>query len=339
MINREKLTKRNLVMAVFLVQSFAMASLFTNTSAGSSLLSVTAVAQTKTFIAGDKAKVKGRITQRDVDTFTMSDSAGGSAVVLLTDTTSVKSNKKGLGLFRRGSDFEVTSLLRGLVVTVEGTGNDKGQLVAEKVRFDEADLKTAMTVESRVTPVEEANKKLSGQVAEVETVAKDAKSEAAKANTGVAAANKRIDNTNARVDATNARVDAADARISGLDNFDKQAEAVVHFAVNSYVLTAEDKKALDELAQKAAAAKGYIIEVAGFTDSTGNAEKNFALSQRRADTVVKYLAINGNIPMRRIVTPIGYGATRGVAEDTTAEGRKQNRRVEVRLLVSKGLAQ
>jgi outer membrane protein OmpA-like peptidoglycan-associated protein len=289
------------------------------------LLSVTAVAQTKTFSAGEKAKVKGRITQRDVETFTMTDSAGATVVVLLTDTTSVKSNKKGLGLFRRGHDFEVTSLLRGLVVTVEGTGSEKGQLMAEKVRFEEADLKTAMTVESRVTPVEEANKKLAGQVDEVGAVAKDAKAEAAKANEGVAAANKRID--------------ATDARISGLDNFDKQAETTVYFAVNSYVLTPEDKKALDELAQKSVNAKGYLIEVAGYADSTGDPEKNFALSQRRADTVVKYLAINGNIPMRRIVTPIGYGATKGVADDKTAEGRKQNRRVEVRLLVSRGLAQ
>ena len=325
MISREKITKRNLALAVLVIQSFAVAGLVTYGSTGSSTLSVAAITQTKTFIAGDKAKVKGRITQRDVDTFTMTDSAGAGVVVLLTDATSVKSNKKGLGVFRRGQDFEVTSLLRGLVVTVEGAGNEKGQLVAEKVRFDEADLKAAMTVESRVTPVEEANKKLSGQVEEVGEVAKDAKAEAARANEAVAEANKRIDATNART--------------SGLDNFDKQAEAVVHFAVNSYVITPDDKKALDELAQKAAAAKGYLIEVAGFADSTGDPGKNIALSQRRADTVVKYLAINGSIPMRRIVTPIGYGASRGVADDTTAEGRKQNRRVEVRLLVSRGLAQ
>jgi OmpA-OmpF porin, OOP family len=279
--------------------------------------------QSKTITAGEKAKISGRISERDVDTITISDTAGGKTVVLLTDTTSVRTNKKGLGIFRRGQEYAVTSLVRGLVVDVEGKGNEKGQLIADKVRFNESDLKTAMTVDSRVGPVEDANKKLSGQVAEVETVAKDARSDAAKANEGVVAANKRIDATN--------------ERISGLDNFDVKAEKTVYFAVNSYALTAEDKQALDDISKQALNAKGYMIEVAGFADSTGDADKNLALSQRRADTVVKYLAINGNIPMRRIVTPIGYGATRSVADDTTAEGRKMNRRVEVRMLVSRGL--
>jgi len=273
--------------------------------------------QTKSFPAGDKAKIKGRITQREVDTFTV-DQSGVLTVVLLTDTTSVKTNKKGLGIFRRGEEYAVTSLLRGLVVEVEGVGNDKGQLVAEKVRFNESDLKTTLTVDSRVTPVEESQKKLSGQVEEVGAVAKEAKSEAAKANEGVAATNQRI---------------------SGLDNFDEKKMATVYFAVNSYVITPEAKKELDAIAQEALNSTGYIIEVTGYADPTGDAQKNIALSQQRADTVVKYLAINGKIPMRRIVTPIGYGATRSAADSKTEEGRKQERRVEVKLLINRGLSQ
>ncbi len=226
-------------------------------------LTVSAIAQqTKSIPAGEKTKLKGRIAQRDVDTLTIKESTGAVTVVLLNDATSVKSKGKGLGIFRRGEEYAVTSLIRGLVVEVEGVGNEKGQLVADKVRFSESDLKTTLTVDSRVTPVEESQKKLSGQVAEVGAVATEAKSEAAKAN----------------------------ARISGLDNFDEKC----------------------------------------------NAEKNIALSQRRADTVVKYLAINGKVPMRRIVTPIGYGATRSAAERNTPEGLKLERRVEVKLLISRG---
>ncbi len=318
MMTNRKARSWHLVMILFLVTAAMIAA------NGSSLLNdAAAAAQSKTITAGEKTKISGRISERDVDAITISDTAGGKTVVLLTDTTSVKTNKKGLGIFRRGQEYAVTSLVRGLVVEVEGKGNEKGQLVAEKVRFNESDLKTAMTVDSRVSPVEDANKKLSGQVAEVEAVSKDARSDAAKANEGVVAANKRIDATN--------------ERISGLDNFDVKAEKTVYFAVNSYALTAEDKQALDDLSQQALNAKGYMVEVAGFADSTGDPNKNLALSQRRADTVVKYLAINGNIPMRRIVTPIGYGATRSVADDNTAEGRKMNRRVEVRMLVSRGL--
>jgi OOP family OmpA-OmpF porin len=278
----------------------------------------TVAQQTKNITDGEKAKVKGRITQREAETFTISDSTDATIVVRLTDTTNVRSKKKGLGIFRRGDEYAVTSLIRGLVVEVEGIGNQKGQLVAENIRFNESDLKTAMTVDSRVVPVEEANKKLSGQVAEVESVAKDAKTEAAKANEGVAAANKRI---------------------SGLDNFDEKRQAIVYFAVNSYVISPEAKNELDALAREAVSSTGYMIEVAGYADPTGNAEKNLALSQRRADAVVKYLAINGNVPMRRIVTPIGYGSTRSEPEHNTPEGRKLERRVEVKLLISRGLNQ
>jgi outer membrane protein OmpA-like peptidoglycan-associated protein len=150
---------------------------------------------------------------------------------------------------------------------------------------------------------------LSGQVDEVGAVAKAAKGEAAKAN----------------------------ERISGLDNFDQKSQATVYFDVNSYVISHEAKKDLDRLAQEALSTTGYIIEVTGFADPTGNAEKNLALRQRRADTVVKYLAIDSKVPMRRIVTPIGYGATRSAAN--TPEARKLERRVEVRLMISRGQSQ
>jgi outer membrane protein OmpA-like peptidoglycan-associated protein len=274
-------------------------------------LTVNAAAQQTTSVSsGEKAKIKGRITQRDVETFIIKQPDGQNTVVLLTDATNIKSNKKGLGIFRRGEEYAVTSLLRGLVVEVEGVGNEKGQLVAQKVRFNESDLKTTQTVDSRVTPVEEANKKVSDQVAEVGGVAKEAKSDTAKAN----------------------------ERISGLDNFDEKNQTTVYFAVNSYVISPEAKKELDSLAKEALSSTGYIIEVTGFADPTGNADKNLELSQRRADTVVNYLAVNGYIPMRRIVTPIGYGSTRSTA-DNTPEGRKHERRVEVRLMISRGQSQ
>jgi outer membrane protein OmpA-like peptidoglycan-associated protein len=204
----------------------------------------------------------------------------------------------------------VTSLIRGLVIEAEGTGNTKGQLVAQKIRFDENDLKTALTVNSQTQPLEEATKKLSGQVEEVGAVARDAKADAA----------------------------AANSRISGLDNFDEKMKATAYFAVNSYVITAKDRRDLDALAKEALQSKGYIVEVTGFADPSGNAQQNIELSQRRADAVVKYLAINGGIPMRRMVTPIGYGATRA-AGDNSVEGKRQERRVEAKLLINRSINQ
>ena len=257
--------------------------------------------------SGARTKVSGIIIRREADTFSVADDSNTETVVLLTDRTSVKS--KG-GFFRSGKDYGVTSLLRGLRVEVEGRGNSDGQLVAEKVRFDSGDLKFAKVVDSRVAPVEEANKRLSGQVEEAGELSKLARNEAGKAN----------------------------ERISALDDYNVQDSIAVLFKVNSAVISAEDRHALDELAQKAAATKGYVIEIAGFADSTGNTARNRVLSQQRADAVVRYLQENHDIPLRRMITPFGYGDLRPVADNTSEEGRRQNRRVEVKILVSKGIS-
>jgi len=249
---------------------------------------------------GQNTKVKGIITRRDADTFSVADDATGrETVVLLTDRTSVRS--KG-GFLRFGKDYDVTNLLRGLRVEVEGRGNQTGQLVADKVRFDTNDLKYAKVVDSRVVPVEEANRHLSGQVEEVSELSK-----------------------------------GAHERISSLDDYTVQDSVTVLFRVNSAVLAPSDRAALDQLAAKATTTKGYVIEVAGYTDSTGSVALNRQLSQQRADAVVRYLQENHEIPLRRMVTPFGYGMTRPVADNGSAEGRRQNRRVEVKILVSKGI--
>jgi len=257
--------------------------------------------------SGQKTTVKGIIIRRDADTFSVADDVNNETVVLLTDRTSVKS--KG-GFFRFGKDYDVTSLLRGLRVEVEGRGNQDGQLVADKVRFDSGDLKTAKVVDSRVAPVEDANRRLSGQVEEAGEISKLARDEAGKAN----------------------------SRISALDDYNVQDSIAVLFKVNSAVISADDRHALDELATKAMSTKGYVIEIAGYADSTGNTARNRALSQQRADAVVRYLQENHDIPLRRMITPFGYGELRPVADNSSAEGRRQNRRVEVKILVSKGMS-
>jgi outer membrane protein OmpA-like peptidoglycan-associated protein len=257
--------------------------------------------------AGQKVKVKGSIVRREAETFSIRDDQDIETVVLLTERTSVKS--KG-GFLRSGKNFDVTSLLRGLPVEVEGVGNQEGQLVADKVRFDSSDLKVAKLVEKRVGPVEQANERLAGQVGEVGEVSKMAKAEAGRAH----------------------------ERISALDDYVVQDSANVFFKVNSAVISPEDRQALDALAQKAMKTKGYVIEISGHADASGNAQRNRALSQQRADAVVRYLQENHDIPLRRMITPFGYGQMRPAADNDTPEGRRQNRRVEVKILVSRGMA-
>ena len=132
-------------------------------------------------------------------------------------------------------------------------------------------------------------------------------------------------------------MNATNDRISALDDYTAQETASVNFRVGSSVLNPDAKTKLDEIATKALNAKGYVLEVTGFADSTGGTEMNRRLSQRRADAVIRYLVENHQIPLRRIVTPYGFGETNPVADNKTREGRTQNRRVEVKVLVSKGI--
>jgi outer membrane protein OmpA-like peptidoglycan-associated protein len=133
-------------------------------------------------------------------------------------------------------------------------------------------------------------------------------------------------------------VTAVNERVTALDEFDEHAIVAVTFRVNSAVLSPEAKRQLDQFATKTVNAKAYTIEVAGHTDSTGSEAKNFRLSRDRADAVIQYLAVNHKIPLRRFTTPMGYGKAEAVADNTTAAGRAQNRRVQVKMMLNRGLS-
>jgi OmpA-OmpF porin, OOP family len=127
------------------------------------------------------------------------------------------------------------------------------------------------------------------------------------------------------------RADSLDSVVQGLDNYKSMANVSVTFGFDKSVLTADDKTELDNFAAQLGTAKSYILEVTGGTDSTGPAQYNYELSQRRADAVVQYLASKYGIAAHRFYL-IGIGKDKEVAPNTTADGRRQNRRVEIQLL-------
>jgi outer membrane protein OmpA-like peptidoglycan-associated protein len=258
--------------------------------------------------AGSKMKFRGVVISRDADVFTIRDRTRQDYQVLITDNTSIKTNG---GFLRSGKKYPVTDILRGLIVEVEGKGDAQGQLVADKIRFNESDMRAAITSDTRVSPVEANMERVAGQMDELYAVAAEARAE----------------------------VKAVNERVSSLDDYDVQENVSVTFRVNSAVLSPEAKQKLDELAAKTTSARAFMIEVAGHTDATGSDAKNFRLSRDRADAVVQYLAVQHKIPLRRFVTPMGYGKTEAVADNTTREGREQNRRVEVKMIINRGLSQ
>jgi len=263
--------------------------------------------------SGAKMKFRGVVTDRNADTFTIRDASRTDYQILINDNTSVKTYG---GFLKGGKKYPVTDIMRGLIVEVEGRGDQQGQLVADKIRFRESDMRAAITTDTRVGPVEESQKKMADQMDELYAVAQEVRQQVA---------------------VVNQRVDAVDQRVSDLDNYDVQESTAVTFRVNSAVLSPEAKRQLDDFAAKALATNGYMIEVAGHTDSTGSNAKNMRLSRDRAESVVEYLTIQHHIPARRFITPMGYGKTEAVADNGTAEGRQQNRRVEVKMLANRGL--
>jgi outer membrane protein OmpA-like peptidoglycan-associated protein len=279
-------------------------------------------------------KVKGVVIRRDADTFTVRDINGVDTVVRLDDRTSVKT--KG-GFLRSGTNYATTNILRGLNLEVEGRGNASGELAAEKIRFNDSDLRVARAVESRATPLEERASTTEAKLTEVEANAQRLSGQLEELAAVSNAARGGAKAAQATADAAVAGVNATNERISALDDYEPQTVAAVNFRTGSAVLSTDSKTTLDEIATKAINAKGYVLEVSGFADATGSIARNRMLSQRRADAVIRYLVENHSIPLRRIVTPYGYGELNPVAENDSREGRAQNRRVEIKLLVNKGL--
>jgi outer membrane protein OmpA-like peptidoglycan-associated protein len=298
------------------------------------------------FASGQKAKVSGQIVRRDADSFLLRDVHENDVQVKLTAVTAIKEKKSNP--FRSAKSFAPVQLVRGLNVEVEGVGDADGALAARDIRFTQTGYLVADSVESRVTPVEgrlsategrlarteENAQHLSGQVQELNAIASAARS-------GAKAAQETADSAVVGVNAANDRITVADrttnARITAVDDYEAKDSLVVGFKVGSAILSPEAKARLEQLAKAAIAQRGYVIEVTGFASADGKESWNRVLSQRRADAVVQYLADN-MIPLRRIVTPFGFGTKLPVADNGTRAGREQNRRVEVKILASKGLA-
>ncbi|MGH9668432.1 MAG: OmpA family protein [Bryobacteraceae bacterium] len=125
--------------------------------------------------------------------------------------------------------------------------------------------------------------------------------------------------------------------IDNLDNYHLVTTEKVYFRFNHSDLSKDDQQKLDTLADTLGKMKSYVIEVEGFTDKSGPLSVNFELSRKRAESVVRYLAANHNVPLRTI-HEVGFGPqTKSMtvdnqgAEQPTKMNRKEERRVDVRV--------
>jgi outer membrane protein OmpA-like peptidoglycan-associated protein len=160
-----------------------------------------------------------------------------------------------------------------------------------------------------------------------------AQSAANTADQHAVAAGQSADTANHNAQEAYNRVDSLSGVVANLDNYKQLSDVSVTFGFDKFVLTRSDKKQLDDFAGNLTSARSYILEVTGGTDSTGDANYNYQLSQRRADAVVNYLASKHNIPPHKFYL-IGIGKDQQVASDATAAGRAKNRRVDIKLMTN-----
>ena len=197
-------------------------------------------------------------------------------------------------------------------------------------------------VKTQTAPIIDQTNQLNDKTAENNRAIKDTDD---RAQSGIKTAQGAADNAttnaqgaqkaagDAQTSADNAvhRADTLASVVANLDNYSAIGNLSVTFGFDKAVLTADDKAQLDTFATTITGAKSYIVEVTGGTDSTGNADYNYQLSNRRADAVVQYLASKYSIPAHRFYL-IGIGKDKEVADNKTREGRAKNRRVDIRLL-------
>ena len=252
----------------------------------------------------EKVKINGLITGRTGDTLIVK-TTSSSVTVVLTDDTKVQ-KPKGLGL--RKTQMSFTALIPGLRVSVEGARDEKGQLVAIKINFSGDDLKTAEEIQAGLAPTQQG----------------------VEANRQDIAANKvQIAANREKISANEQEIEDVSKRFSDLTEFDTKGEANIYFESGSKDISPTDQNTLRELARSAAGLTGYLVEVKGFADSSGNAAMNQKLSMDRAQEVVAFLIQNCNVPVRRIVAPGAMGSANPAATNETAQGRVLNRRIEV----------
>jgi outer membrane protein OmpA-like peptidoglycan-associated protein len=243
-------------------------------------------------------------------------------------------------------------LIPGLKVSVEGAPNEQGQFVARTITVDGDDLEASEMIQAGITPTAkqveanieaidvnrrniEANRQSSSSNA-TQIAALKAEIEALKA--GIAEHKQNASNHEQKISETINVVHQTTERFLSLADYDVHTSTTIKFGSGSSSLSQESEEALKTLAQTALGVKGFIIEVTGHADSTGNDAINTKLSEDRARAVITYLMQQGGVPVRHIVAPGAMGEYAPVATNETAAGRAENRRVDVKVLVHKGAA-
>ena len=286
---------------------------------------------------GEKAKMSGLIVSRDGDLVRVRDKKSHEVITVnIGDATHIERKNHKLPFYRH-TEMDVTALLPGLTIEAEGVGNSNGQLEASKISFTPDDFAIEVAQEQQVLANKAAAQNAQSTANEAATAAGGAQSSADQAQSAADQASLQAEAAGVVGLADAAAIAAVDQRVSDLDDYEIESENDVFFDRDSAVLKEEAKPALADLAKLAKSFHGYLIEISGYASNALGSKTDQKLSEERAAAVARYFSEVQNIPMRRILMPVGYGSTHPVASNAHAVGREINRRVDVKVLVNKSL--
>jgi len=284
--------------------------------------------------AGDD--VNGIIKNRTGETLVVATDAGTDVTVVLTEDTKTVDKKGLFGLEK--SQLGATVLIPGLKVSVKGTPDDQGRIVAKQIVTDGDDLEASQMIQAGLTPTADQVAKNVDTLATHNAKLGSHAEKLGEHGENIAANQQNIASNKGQIQQNLSSIEEHTRRFNALTDFEVKGEATVNFAVGSSKVSKADAAKLDQLAQTAKGLTGYIVEVTGFADATGDAAMNTKLSEDRARQVVTWLQQQDGIPIRHIVAPGAMGEYGAKASNEKKSGRAENRRVEVKVLVNKGLA-
>lgn len=281
-------------------------------------------------IASAQTKLEGVIKGRSGAEIVLQTTDNPKVIVMLDDSTDV-GQVEGL-LKARNKKMSMAALIPGLPIQVEGTYNEKHQLVAKTIRFKGNDFEQAQAIQAGL--------------AETAQQAQQNKEELEKQNAALAAQNaalkeqqEALNEQEKKVAANKAAIAANSARFGQLNDYYIMDEVTVYFGNGKVKVDPKYNPQLVALAEKAKTVNGYMIQVKGYASASGSVELNQKLSEERANNVTNILLQQGHVPLTNLLAPGAMGESRQVTnKDKSAEGEAQNRRVVVRILQNKGIA-
>ena len=284
--------------------------------------------------ADEKAEVKGMISGRTGETLIVKGDSGTTTVVL-TDETVTRDDKGLFGLEKQHMSNVV--LIPGLKVDIDGKTDDQGRVVAKTITVDGDDLEASEMIQAGLTPTADQVEKNVQTLAAHREQLGGHQMQLAAHKEGIEKNEQNIGSNRQRIEQSEKDIQENTNRFMALSDYDVKSQAVVKFGVGSSKIGANGQNDLKSLAQVASGLKGYIVEVTGYADATGSAAINTKLSEERSKAVVTYLMQQAGVPMRHIVAPGAMGEYGPAASNETKTGRAENRRVEVKVLVNKGI--